>query len=357
MPAFAVSLVSRVPASSGAPALVEVDRLVTSSVTYVDELNRPGSATVNCPVRSLSDAVKGRLADLRSFPSEVWVYVESTLAWAGEVRSLGISGQTVQLNCVGLLGYLSRMGITADVTHTGADQFTIGKGLVNTWQALSYGNYGLVTSGIGTSGVTRDRTYLYRDQKTVLAALTDLGAVIDGFDLWVNPSSRALEFAYPGRGTDLTASVVVDARSITSASVAQSVAPDDLVSDVGALGVSQDDLGASVHLYSYRENATLQAVYGRSWRGQSFDNVSEQHTLDGKGDAFLAARGQQLLQPGVTLRPNVGAGVTLTGIRPGDTVAYAYDAGLGVQSGDYRVSKVSVTVDEGGSQSMSLEFA
>jgi hypothetical protein len=356
MAVFEVVLVARVPALAGSPTLTVVDRLVTDSISYTDELNRPGSATLGCPIRSLSSAVTTRLANLAAFPSEAWIYVNSTLSWAGSVDSLGIQGQSLQINCTGLMGYLARMGVTADTTFAATDQFTIAKTLVNTWQSLSYGNYGIVTSGIGTSGITRDRTYLRADLKTVWAAVSELGAVLDGFDLWVNPSTRALTFAYPKRGTDLSASAVLDARTIDSASVVMSVTPDDLVTDVASTSSAQSTTGAQAALWSYRTNATLQAAFGRTFAGNSYDNVALQATLDGKGDSYLAARGSTMLQPGVTLVPNVATGTSIGAFGSGDTVAYAFDAGLGMQSGTYRVGKITVSVEGSGKQRMSVEF-
>ena len=353
---FEVSLVARTPASSGAPTLTEVDRLVCESIRYTDELNRPGSATLACNVSSLSDAVKARLANLRSFPSEVWIYSDAELVWAGYIATIGIQGQVATLNCIGLLGYTARMGIVSDVTYTAEDQFTIAADLIDDWQALSYGHYGIDTSSVGTSGVTRDRTYLRNDLKDVWGALSDLGAVLDGFDMHVTPDTRELVLSYPERGVDLSASVVLDERSIDSASEARSVAVDDLVSDFGGTSSGQAADGTQSNLYTYRENATLQAAFGRSWKGQSFFNIVEQTTLDGKGDAYLASRGQQMIQPGVTLIPNVGNGTEIGQFGVGDTVAYSYDAGLGLLSGNYRVGKLEVSIAKDGAQRVGVEF-
>lgn len=353
---FEVSLVARVPASSGAPALTEVDRLVCESIKYTDELNRPGSATLACNVASLSDAVKERLADLRSFPSEMWIYADSDIAWAGYPATINLQNEVATLNCTGLLGYTARMGITSDVTYTAQDQFTIAADLINDWQSQTYGHFGIDTSGVGTSGVTRDRTYLRNDLKDVLSAITELGAVLNGFDLYVDPGTRDLVLSYPARGLDLSASVVIDERSIDSASEARSVAGDDLVSDVGSTSSGQAADGTQSNLYSYRTNATLQAAFGRTWKGQSFSNIVEQATLDGKGDAFLASRGEQMVQPGVTLIPNIGNGTQIGGFGVGDTVAYAYDAGLGMLSGNYRVGKLEVSVAQNGAQRVGVEF-
>lgn len=345
---------ARTPAQLVAPTFTIINRLVAEQLTYTEELNRPGTASLGCPIGSLSSDVKTRLANLAFFPSEVWIYADSTLVWAGEIQTLGVQDQTLQLGCVGLLGYTYRMGITSDLTYSGIDQFTIAKGLVDHWQALDYGNYGLVTSGISTSGVTRDRTYLRNELHNIGQRLAELGAVNNGFDIHVEPSTRDLTLSYPTRGTDLSASVFLDRLNIDSVNVMMSVGPDDLISDISATGTGQDTTGLGSSLYSARSTSSVRTTYGRSWASQNFDGVSVQATLEGHADAYKDARTTQLLQPGVTLLSRLG---TEPGsFHPGDTVAYSFDAGLGVQSGTYRVSKLTVTVDSDGRQRLGVEF-
>lgn len=354
MTTFDPVLVSRVPALAGTPILTVVDRLVVDNISYTTELNRPGSATLSCPVRGLSSTAQGRLNDLKAFPSEVWIYVDSTLAWAGEVQTWQVQGQTLNINCVGLLGYTFRMGVTSDLTYTTIDQFTIAKGLVDHWQALNYGNYGIDTSTVGTSGVTRDRTYLRNELHNIGQRLQELGAVSNGFDIKVDPSTRKLVLTNPQQGTDLSASIVFDNRNIDNASVSVSVAPDDLVSDVAATSTATDTAGNNTTLYSIRTTAGVQSSFGRGWAGISFSDVSAQTTLDGHADAYLNARASAMVQPGITIIPRVGADIG--GFNVGDTCAYSYDCGVGVQTLTPRLAKVTVTIDSSGEKRMRLDF-
>jgi hypothetical protein len=351
---FNASLVARVPALSGPPLLVEVDRLVFDQLSYTDELNRPGTGTLGCPIRSLSGAVRDRLQDLSRFPSEVWVYRDSTIAWAGEIQTLSVQDQVVNLSCAGLLGYTSRMGVTSDLVFDNIDQFDIATGLVDHWQNLPYGHYGIDTMSAGLSGVERHRTYLRDELHNIGTRLLELGAVINGFDIHVNAASRALVLSFPARGIDLTDTVFFDKRNIDSAAVALSVAPDDLVTDLSATGTRENDAGTNTITYAARTNAALRASYGRSWAGQNFSNVTVAETVEGHADAYLAVRDGVMFQPGVTIMPRLGADVGDFG--PGDVVAYSYDAGLGLQSGEYRISKVTVTVKSDGEQRIGVEF-
>src|SRR5690606_37118131 len=105
LPTYEAVLVARVPALSGAPELVVVDRLVVAGLSYTHELNRPGQANLGLPVRSLSPAVTERLANLARFPCEVWIYRDEHLDWAGEIQTLQVQGQTRTINGPGRLGY------------------------------------------------------------------------------------------------------------------------------------------------------------------------------------------------------------------------------------------------------------
>lgn len=255
------------------------------------------------------------------------------------------------------MGFLDAAFID-DVMFAGTytvDQFTIAKGLVDHWQALDYGNYGLVTSGIGVSGVQRTRDYLRDELHNVGQRLAELGAVIDGFDMHVDPATRALILSYPERGIDLADSVFMDERNIDSAAVAMSVAPGDLVTDVSATGTAQGEAGQSTTLYTLRSNATLRSAYGRSFGAQNFDGVSVAGTLDDHADAYRDARNGQLFQPGVTVVPRIGCDVGDFG--PGDLVTYSYNAGLGTQSDTFRVVKVTTSVDSSGKTRMGVDFA
>jgi hypothetical protein len=354
MAVFEVVLVNRTPATTGSPALTVIDRLIVDTISYIDELNRPGSATLSCPVRSLSTAVKARLIDLAANPSEAWIYADSAIVWAGEVQTLSIQGQGVQLGCVGLWGYAFRMGVISDLIYSAVDQFTIAKGMIDAWQAQTFGNFGIDTSTVGTSGTVRDRTYLRNELHNVGQRITELGAVSDGFDLKVDPSTRKLVLTAPTQGTDLSASVFVDQRNIDSASIAVSIAPGDLVSDVAATGSSITTTGASATLYSARTTSAVQTSYGRTWGSFSDSTISVQGTLDGASDAFLSSRSGQLFQPGVTVIPLVGCDVT--DFKAGDTINYSYDAGLGVQTSNRRVTKKTVSVDSSGKQRLLVEF-
>jgi hypothetical protein len=243
------------------------------------------------------------------------------------------------------------MWLTTDLAYSAVDQFTIAKGLVDHWQALSYGNYGIDTSGVGTSGVTRYRTYVFAEQHNVLRRLLELGAVDDGFDAHVDPDTRALVLSYPQRGTPLTSSVVLDARNISDDSILVSIAPGDLASEAFGLGTGS----ASTRMTSTQSDTGRRAAFGRAGVAANFDGVSVQGTLDDHTAALLTARTEQLVVPTAGLIPVVD--VDVDSFDPGDTVRYEFDAGLGLVTLDRRVLRKVVTVDDNGAETIAVAFS
>jgi hypothetical protein len=98
----------------------------------------------------------------------------------------------------------------------------------------------------------------------------------------------------------------------------------------------------------------LAATFGRAAVGATFDGVTVQSTLDDHTGRLLADRDSQLLQPAAGLIPV--ADVDPLSFRPGDTVAYAFDPGLGLVDVTRRVQARQVTVDESGNETVGVVF-
>jgi hypothetical protein len=154
---------------------------------------------------------------------------------------------------------------------------------------------------------------------------------------------------YPKVGSDLSASVFLDI-GIMSPNIRFSVAPGIIASDVYLTGTATGESP----LTSTKSNTAIRESFGRAGLGGAADNVSEQALLDDLAQASVDARGVAFFQPGGNLIPVSGAGYTDFAV--GDTVAYSYDAGLGLQSGNYRVIKREVSVDDDGTESLTVGF-
>lgn len=150
------------------------------------------------------------------------------------------------------------------------------------------------------------------------------------------------------RGADLTNAVVLDSRNITEGSISVSVA--EMASDVYGTGTASD----TDPITSLQSDAIVRAAYGRTAAAETFDGVSQQTTLDDHTARLLAKRKVQWFQPGAGLHPV--SDVDVDSFDPGDTVAYVFDAGLGVHEGEYRIVAKQVTVDASGQEAISVEF-
>jgi hypothetical protein len=354
-----ISAVARTPQSAAPPTLGEVDGFVSpSNIQLTETLNLPELLTFTISPSKQDATVLARFLDLASQATEVWAFCDEVSCggiqmFAGPV--LGYSPKlkgdevTWEIRAAGLLDYLRRWRIEPDgagLTYTGIDQATIAKGLIDYYQALTYGNYGIDTSGVSTTGVTRDRTYPPLENHLIAQRLSELAAVADGFDFSIDPITRDFIVHFPEQGTDQTGSVVIDGRSIADPSAQISAGPEDLVSEGFALG----DNG----LVSHAANTALRAAIGRSSFASSFSGVTVQATLDDHAQRLVDQRSTQLHDPAKTLFP---VGVDWDDFGVGDTVEYSYDYGAGTMTEARRVYSRQLTIDDSGGVKIGVQLA
>lgn len=349
MAEYTVVAVARTPQSATGPTLVELGP-IEGSLAYTDILNEAGTATVGVSVDTLQSDIKDRLRTPDTLPLEVWVYRDATVVFAGPVVGGEIRDDIVNLNVRGLEFYSAYMVRDTDYAATTTDQYTIAKTLIDDFQALTYGDYGIETVSVGTSGTTRDYTvYGATEPRVVYELLQELGAVDNGFDFWVNPDTRELELA-ASRGSDLSASVFLE-RGITSSGIRFSIAPGLLASEVHAIGTGPS---LDIPLSTTKSNTALRQAFGRAGTSQTFDPIENATLLGDAAQAHLDDRSDVFFVPGPALVPVVGAGVEDFGV--GDLVTYTFDAGLGQVTGTYRIAKRTVTVADSGQETMTVEF-
>jgi hypothetical protein len=352
--AYELLMVARIPQQSGAPTFIPVDPIDWTGLSYVDELSKPQQLTAGCTLSNLTDPVKGHLRDLARSPTELWLYRAGKLVFAGPLFTWQIQQESLTLQASGILGYLQLMRVDTDTVFANTDQFSIVTGLINNWENSAYGNFGVDTTSVGTSGVLRDATYLAKEDNFVSQRVAELGKRDNGFDISVDPLTRKLQLWYPQQGVDRSIgedAIVFDERCITNANVMCSAAPGDVASD--AFGVSTNNTGADTRM-STKWNDDLRVRYGRSAVSATFDGVSEQATLDAHTQALLDARGNALMIPGPDARVTPDTDPSLYDV--GDTVFYRLNSLIQVEGG-FRLRKRTVTVQKTGQESVSLQFA
>ncbi|MFC5996960.1 hypothetical protein ACFQE5_22370 [Pseudonocardia hispaniensis] len=349
---FELVCVARIPQNAGPPTFLEVDPIDWTGLSWTDELSRPQRLDVGCKVSSLTEPVLQRLRSLATSPTELWLYRDGKLVFTGPLLGGNVQGEGLTLRAAGLLGYLRLMVVQTDQVFKQVDQFAIAAALIDQWQTLEYGNFGIDTSDVGASGVLRDATYLAKELHNVGQRVEELGARRNGFDVAVDPATRKLKLAYPIQGVDRSTgedAIVLDGRNVTSPNIVFSVAPGDVASEAFGTGTSS---GADP-IYATAANTELRAKFGRAAVTGTWDGVSEQTTLDSYVQGLVDARGEALLVPGPDARVTPDADIS--GYDVGDTVSYQLHSLLSTV-GAFRLRKRTVTVSKTGQESVSCEF-
>lgn len=343
--------VARIPQQSGVPLLMEIDPIDWTGLSYSDELSKASRLDVSVNISSLTEPVLQRLRALHANATELWLYRQGKKIFAGPLLGGQVQGESITLQSTGLLGYLRYMFVIANLDFVQIDQHLIAKGLVDHWQGLPYGNFGIDTSQVVPSGMLRDATYLYKELHNIGQRVEELGKRDGGFDIEVDPVTRQLVLWSPQQGVDRSTgpdALIFDARNITSGNILFSAAPGDVASDAIGTGTGQNDT-----VYGQAFNDQLRATFGRTGVAASFDGVSEQSTIDAYVQGLVNARGEALLVPGPEVRTTTDA--DLADYNVGDTVAYTVSERLGVE-GVFRVRKRTVSVSKIGREKSAIEF-
>ena len=130
--------------------------------------------------------------------TEVWLYRNDVLVYAGPLWNVNVSSRDNTMNCdsESLMSYFDRRRINADVTYTGTYGATAWS-IIAASQAETDGALG-ITLGTQVPGGSPSATFAYtKNEGTyILDAITDLSDNTDGFDWEITPG-RVAHFYYP----------------------------------------------------------------------------------------------------------------------------------------------------------------
>lgn len=182
-------------------------------------LNGAGQASITAPTAALLDL----LDPLDTRPGSTCITVvdpAGAVEWSGVLWAvdLNLDGDTA-LNATRLLSVLNRRVVRSTLTYTATDQATIAAGLVNHAQSTAGSRpdraLNISTAGVGSTGVTRDRTYPADEAKSIGEALVQLADCEGGFVFDLVPAlganralSHSLQVTYPNAGQATTAVLV-----------------------------------------------------------------------------------------------------------------------------------------------------
>lgn len=243
-----------------------IEELPAEIISYGFRLNRPGSINFALSL----DHPKCRRDVIWPGIHEAVVERNKQVVWRGPVLTADETDEAgnrmVSFGGEGLLAYPNRWYLTADRSFSNTEQFTIARTLIDEHP----GDFGIDTSGVNTSGVTRDRTYVRG--KNIGEAILELAEVRNGFDFQVNPATRLLQLFYPQQGARLPDLIIEDgirsySRSIDATSQASQI-----------IGLGEGE-GAD-QVFIARQDSSAVAEYGLTQAVYSDAEVSVQSTLD-----------------------------------------------------------------------------
>lgn len=348
MTEWTATLMSVAPQEAAPPVFAAVEDLDFSSLVVVDELG-VGSCDVTLPVDAVrEDSTRGRLLDVWRSPCELWVWRDSAQVFAGKVVAVRVDGRQLTVTARGLLVYLAGMASDVDQVFREDDQATIVKTLVDYYQALEFGHFGLDTTDLTPTGVSRDLTLLGVAPVTFDRVFSEMGGRSEGFDLWADPATRRLYTRSPWRGSDLSGSVIVDDRQVVSSSWQASCAPGQVASDI--ITASSSPGGGT--LIGRAADTDLRAQAGRWTASQNFYDITRQETIDAHAAQLVRDLGRQVISTSSQLIP---VDLTFGQVGAGDTITFDHDFGLGFTSAARRLAQVAVTVNSAGER-VAVEF-
>ncbi|MER5420320.1 hypothetical protein [Streptosporangium roseum] len=231
--------------------------------------------------------------------------------WSATVSGSDRGGIQVRLQGSTLESYLNTVEIREDITpYEGVDQLEIARDLIANMQARTGADIGLTLES-GTSGVTRDRTYLASETATYGQRLRELADVDDGFEWAVQTSDpgtgsrvREVQFGYPKLGSADTDHVFAAPGNVLSWE--QTIDALRGATSYRARGesISSDLSTRSEPLMSDEQNATahLTAGWPRLDATKDYSTVKELDTLNAYATRWAAERPGAVRVHQVTVR-------------------------------------------------------
>ncbi|WP_410591094.1 hypothetical protein [Amycolatopsis sp. lyj-23] len=328
--------------------------LPAEKFSYSNTLNAPGSANITIPLNPLIKRVNRQTIVTGGATA---IYIErngrinwSGLAWDGQAD---FAAGTMELQCEGWLSYYRLRHYHATTAFTQVDQADIARALLQ--HAGQYGDgsrLGMVEYGTEKTGVKRDRTYKSSEHKGIGEAVEQLATVIDGFDFSFDSAWRGEDLIttfrvhYPavGRARALT---LEQGRNCDIGGA--SIGGKSVVTHAFALGSGDgaDQVWASAGQPS--------KIFPRLEAVESFSDIKEYATLKAKAEERLRIGAAPIVLPSIALYPESSPG--LDDFDLGDALTVRGGYGLVPIDGMWRITELAVSVDESGSEQITLTAA
>lgn len=363
---YEVVAYSRTPTQFGPPTFEFLQRIIalggagsgaSGGLAWSRELCSDGFIIVS----TVPDTIKNtplapRLRNLRRNPVELWLYRDGVLVAAGPLIAWQIEGNSLILNARGLLYYLRYMILTFSMVYDG-DQALLVKDLIDQhqnsfWPGVplkTYGDFGIDTFGITSHGVNIEKVYNRTDLINIYDEVYALGEQDNGFDVDYDPTTREIILHHPTRGTDKTETVFLDARGITSPSIAYSLSAKQYAT--AAVGTGSDE---DTTFWFESKNDDLIEDFGLAYTGVYVSGETTQAQVNGTTIAARKLANNPYFVPSKEYYPVKGA--ELDDFEPGDAVSFVYDTGFGEVTIQQEIKNQAVSVGPDGLEKLNVEF-
>src|SRR5690606_2396194 len=147
--------VARIPQAASPPAFVEVDPIDWTDLSWTESLGEYPALSATAKISTLTEPVLQRLQTPHELPTELWLYRNGRAVFAGPLLGAKVSDESITLEAGGIETYLRWMHVVNDREFVDTDQFSIVRALIDQWQGLEYGHFG-IDSGSGQEGLLPD---------------------------------------------------------------------------------------------------------------------------------------------------------------------------------------------------------
>lgn len=297
---------------------------------YEKKINSPGSASFTTQILNS----KATAANLAMF-NRVKIYDGDTVRWFGYIASLDVDLNEVQVNCIGMLGFLKKRIYSSGYIPTSTVDAFVSAMLTSINSADDTG------IALGTNSVTHAVNATEFSRQTGYDVLNRLAAIAGTAEFEVDDDGN-LNFVET-LGTDVSASVIFryDVNAINRATIYEfqvEVDSDDLANHIIGVGTSPASSDTE-------DDATSQTAYGRIDKSVNFTETANATTLADATQGYLDQHKYETYSPKIT--PNIEL-IDVNSFEVGDTVGLYMNYGFINLDQDQRITRKKITVSDSG---------
>lgn len=309
------------------------------SVTFDIDLNKYEQYIADIGITEPYDFMEVGRNDIRIKRNGVWLLGTNIIKFS---YSGGSTGVTMKVSATGYLNYYKRRYV--DIAYTDTPQEDILWGVIDTCNSAYGGDYGIRQgTHVGVS-INRDRNQTRKEVKSFFQQMSQVRAGVD-FEF----TADKLLNTYIAQGTYRPNTRLVYPGNISGYSFDRSVeAVSNFVYGIGS-GNGEDAIQATA------EVTTSEDYLYRREQIAPYNSIEQQDTLQQNINAVAHYAAEPIELPQITVEDGV---LDLSVVGVGDTlpIDMSGSASLAHINGYYRIESISCSVDENGSETVSLTF-